>query len=494
MDNNNVIEGIKVLSLNRAAMENFKNVGVSVGEGREIPAFLEGNSGDSKRIVVSIEERESGQARNKVCIGKITPDTCPDEGVYDIVVALIESGCEAKFYGTDGPALLLKVRVKRAKKETSSGINSAKEEARVISILGQDGYNERVEALAKHGIKRGSLLFKLVLGLIRESGETLPKPKEYKNLNPKEVSPVFKLLSNLAVGNHPILEGEKSLGKNVAWSYVSWILNAKIIPLQCHERLTQADMLGYLSSDISNKEKMTEDGFRAKLASSRNGEWSDEAVIYQTALDKSQSPDLVFTEGPVVKALNRANEGFGTILLLDEMNLADGNLISGVFNMLTDGSSDRIYVTGVGEISIPKDCLFIGATQNPPTGNYTGINSQNTATQSRFTAIQMPKVPSIAPVLKREAERWDVPEFIVDKFNEVYSKFKELALDGEDSISTDSLNIRGFESAVRLCGIGRSAKDAITEGVINTCGDIEERITLSSMLDNFVDSKGDFIQ
>jgi hypothetical protein len=253
-------------------------------------------------------------------------------------------------------------------------------------------------------------------------------------------------------------------------------------------------MLGYLSSDITNKQVMTEEGFRAKLASSRSGEWSDEAITYQTALDKSQSPDLVFTEGPVVKALNRANEGFGTILLLDEMNLADGNLISGVFNMLTDGSSDHIYVTGVGEIAIPKDCLFIGATQNPPTGNYTGINSQNTATQSRFTAIQMPKVPSIAPVLKREAEKWDVPEFIIDKMNEVYNKFRELALDGEDSISTDSLNIRGFESAVRLCGIGRSAKDAITEGVINTCGDIEERITLSSMLDNFVDSKGDFIQ
>lgn len=481
------ITELKVLKLSRMTGKFFNAVVEKVQAGIEVPVTLV--QGDKDRIVVSYQEL-SGVVSNDVVFGALDRDN-NDAAKFEEVGKLIQGNYSAKAYALEGMALLVNVK-EQVKTVALTEVDSESEEERIKEFLGEDGLNDRIDALKKHGIDKGSLLYNRILSLIKPSDEELPKPKEYKHLNKKDESPVLKLLRCLAVGNHPILEGEKSLGKNVAWSYVAWILNAKIVPLQCHERLTQADILGYLSSDMTNKNKMNEEGLKAKLEAVKSGVWTDEAVAYQSALDKCNSPDLVFTKGPLTEALIRANKGLGTILLLDEMNLADGNIISGTFNMVTDGSSDHIYVTGMGNIPLPKEDLFIGATQNPPTGNYTGINQQNTATQSRFVGIIMPTVPSIAPVLKREADKWNVPELIIDNMNVVYSKFKAMALDGEDSISTDSLNIRGFESAIRLCGLGCSAREAITEGVINTVSDLEERITLTELLDNFVDEKGNF--
>ena len=111
---------------------------------------------------------------------------------------------------------------------------------------------------------------------------------------------------------------------------------------------------------------------------------------------------------------------------------------------------------------------------------------------SRFSLIAMPRIKNIAPILEREAANYGVPDIIIGKLNSVYAAFKTLSLEGEDSISADSLNIRGFEAAVRLIGVGYSAKDAVTEAVINTVSDYEEREVLEQALDNLVDKNGNF--
>ena len=484
---NNIVEGLKCIKLSREFTGPFNAVGKSVNDGIEVPVELEVVNENQINVY---KTQADGATTNITHFGKILKDE-DNKDLFESALTLVNDGCDARAYGVQGNALLIKVKKLVLRAETKVD-NSNEEKTRIIGFLGEEELNKRIEALKKHGIEEGSVLFNQTLSLIKPSDEVLPEPKEYKFLNKNGESPVKKLIRNLAVGNHPILEGEKSLGKNVAWSYVAWILNAKIIPLQCHERLTQADILGYLSSDMTNKNKLTENGLRDKIEAMKTGAWTDEAIAYQSALDKCNSPDLVFTKGPLVEAIMRANNGYGTILLLDEMNLADGNVISGTFNMVTDGSSDHIFVTGIGNIPLPKENLLIGATQNPPIGNYTGIHQQNTATQSRFTAIIMPNVPSIAPILHREADKWGVPDFIIDKMNEVYNTFKQEALNGQDAISTDSLNIRGFESAIRLCGMGCSERDAVLEGVINTVSDLEERFTLSEILDNFIDEKGHF--
>lgn len=45
---------------------------------------------------------------------------------------------------------------------------------------------------------------------------------------------------------------------------------------------------------------------------------------------------------------------------------------------------------------------------------------------------------------------------------------------------------------MRLIGVGYSAKDAVTEAVINTVSDYEEREVLEQALDNLVDKNGNF--
>lgn len=486
MDNRINIEGIKVLSLNRTTQSKFKDLYELGKNGRTERVYISGPAGDTKRLLVSIVEND-----NDIKFGKISQDDNPN---YSDILAAIDSGYDAEIYGVDGSAILIRINQKEPLKDFNSGYDATEAMNYAKGIVGEQGLKERVDYLIQHGFTEDSRIFNQVLMNIRENDEMITRPQSlYLRINPNETSLIYKILANLVVGNYPILQGPKSVGKNVAWESVAWILNCKIITLQCSERMTLADMLGYQTSDFSNKEKITEEGFRAKLNCLNKGEWSDAAIHYQLACDRSNSSDLILTPGPVTKALLRAGDGKGTILLVDEMNLADSNTLAGVFNSLTDHHTPYIQVTGLGEVPIPKN-FIIGATQNANTGNYSGVNTQNTATMSRFTCIDIKESATIKDILKREADIWGVQDSILNGMNNVYLKFKEMAFDGEDSVSADSLNIRGFESAVRLCGIGLSAREAITEGVINTVTDYDEIQVLIQVLDDFVDAKGNFPQ
>jgi MoxR-like ATPase len=491
MDKNN-IEGVIVTKLSRMSTATYNEILKAVANEAVVPVQFESSTAAAKKIIVSRKVLSGGSVEVQN-FGKIVPEDNPN---FDEIFDVVKSGTtEGELYSFFSSCLLARICEKQPEKDFFHGYEIEEDLKQVvIDAVGETGYLDRVEALKEHGIEEGSLLFKEILKLVKKADEEIPKPKTFKNLSKTTESPIKKVLRNIVTGNNPILEGEKSLGKNVAWTYIAWILNAKIVPLQCHERLTQADMLGYLSSDNSIKRDLTEDNFNEKVSACQTGVWTSGAIAYQLALDKAQSPELKFTNGPVIEALERANKGYTTILLLDEMNLADGNLLSGTFNMLTDKSSDHIFVAGMGEVKIPtreSKLLIIGATQNPATGNYSGINTQNTATMSRFSLIEMPKVKNISPILKREADNYGVSQSVVNGFNQIYNTFKEMSIE-EDGAGSDALNIRGFEAAIRLVGVGASVKDAICECVINTVGNYEDREVLRESLDDLLDKNGAF--
>jgi len=481
--------GIKVSKLNRATSACFNELYNEVKQGTVYEGFIiEIVSGDVDKLVISLV-KSNGVTEETTPFGKAVSTDIED---YDELVNLINSGNYiSRIYDVDNTSLVLLVKEKEEIKDLTSGYNTDKE---IISLLkhslGEKEYEERIEYLKEHGITEGSLLYTKILEKI-SPGFSVHKPVSlYKKVG-KGTSLISKILSNIVVGNNLILQGPKSVGKNVAWESVAWLLNCNIVTLQCSERLTRADMLGFQSSDTSNKELLTEEGFLDKIASQNTGIWTEKGISYQMALDKSHSPDLKHVPGPVLEAMIRANRGEGIILLVDEMNLADPNTLAGVFNTLTDKHSKSIFVTGYGEEIVPKH-LIIGATQNANTGNYIGVNAQNTATVSRFTCIDIKETGSIKNILQRVADEFDVPEYILDGMNKVYCEFKKVSDSGEDGISSDSLNIRGFESAVRLIGVGVPSREAIIEGVINTVSDYNEIEVLIQLLDNFVEEDGNF--
>ena len=488
MENKKIIEGY-VASLTMATMPLFKEATKKIQDGEILSVtFTINDKSRFSRIVVNEKKLDGSETP----FGKIVP--ADNENYAELLEHVKAGNTFGVIQKTKGTGLIATFQGNAMTTPALVAEVGEEEKDRVKAVLGNERYDYLISELKKHGITEGSIVFKTVLGMITSSDEAFVEhPKPYKNLLPKgQKSVIDRMLSNIAAGNSTILEGEKSLGKDVAWNYVADLLNAKIVPVQCHERMSYADLMGYLSSDNTTKQGITEENLQAKITACATGQWSEKAKAYQLALDKSQSPELVFTNGPVVEALQRANNGYLTILLLDEFNLADGNLMSGVFNMITDKSSDHIFVSGLGDVPIPKKNLIIGATQNPATGAYSGLNQQNTATMSRFSLIAMPRIKNIAPILEREAANYGVPDIIIGKLNAVYAAFKTLSLEGEDSISADSLNIRGFEAAVRLIGVGYSAKDAVTEAVINTVSDYEEREVLEQALDNLVDKNGNF--
>lgn len=346
-------------------------------------------------------------------------------------------------------------------------------------VLSEEGFKKRKALLETYEIDEKSELYKKVLENIKKQDVEIEAPKTiYKKLGKQNV--IKRILSHIVCGHNVILEGPKSVGKNVAWETVAYILNCKIIMLQCDGKMTKSSMFGHASTDNSLKDKITSDGAKALLDSFYNKTSTSEANEFLKDVAKSMSPTLKLSPGPVTQALLEANEGKGVILLLDEMNLSDPNTLSGAFNALTDRHTKSIYINDLGDVPIPEG-LIIGATQNCLGGNYLGTKQQNDATLSRFVCLDIKEAGSIKNILKQVDVNVD-PEAlnILDK---IYHDFTNLVLSG---VSESCLNVRGFKAALESVALGMSVADAVGDCVINTVPVVDDRDTLRSVVDDHI--------
>lgn len=349
-------------------------------------------------------------------------------------------------------------------------------------VLSQEELNERIGYLKEAGINKGDSDYAIILRNIKRG--TVPKPETiYKVVGKKSLNPMHELLISMALGENVILEGPKSVGKNVMYETAGWFFQSRIILLQCNGRMTKAEMFGFEATDNSAKNSLTGEGLMSFLTLLANGNTSESALDFAINLAKSMSPTLKMENGSILEALEIANRGEGVILVLDEMNLCEPNTLSGAINDIADGHTPEIFIAGKGKIRINRDCFMLGATQNGTGGDFVGTRKQNDATMSRFSCIKMKAPNSIISIL-RQMEITGIEDSIYDTFDLVYRTYKDGVQDGIYPMSC--LNIRGFKAALKRISAGRDIKTSISICVNNTVPNDADTKLLDSALDSII--------
>ena len=406
------------------------------------------------------------------------------------VFELVRSGTYSAHLSGIGEGGRITVSVRES--ETSAMVENNEQKGKDIEalivangILTQDELDERIEYLKEIGIDKKNAFYYLILLCIKpQKNGAIPKPKTlYKVVGKKEGNPIAELLIGIANGENVILEGPKSVGKNVIWETVGWLLNSTVILLQCNGRMTKAEMFGFEATDNSAKNSLNENGLSHFLGIFSKKVLSKDGTEFALNLAKSMSPTLVMENGSILEALERANNGCGAILVLDEMNLSEPNTLSGAINDIADGHTPEIFVAGKGVVPVNRKNFILGATQNGTGGDFVGTRKQNDATMSRFSCIKMKTPNSIMPLL-RQMHLDGLEESVYDKFDAIYKEYKTGVESGIYPMSC--LNIRGFKAALKRVSVGRDIKASISICVNNTVPNAEDTALLDSAVENIL--------
>ena len=400
------------------------------------------------------------------------------------LISILESGANfiARCYGGNNTATRFYIQVEtgeEAAKVTKQQIKSEFDSLRAsVTALPKDELDERIEYLKDFAkIKETDpVMLYFLKNIKKQSEENISRPKTVyvppKTDKGQKLIPM--MIRSVAAGNNVILQGPKSLGKDVLWETIGWLFNCKIFSLQCDPKMTKAEAFGYQTTDNSSKEEITPDSVGEALSGLKSGSFSERAVKAVTAICHSMSPNLKMTLGPASAALISAEKGDGTILLLDEMNLSDPPTLTGMFNAVFDGHTPYYFITGVGNVRINRDALVIGATQNGCGGDYLGTQEQNDSTMSRFTCITMENSVSIEEILRNTGI--DVPSTVIMALDSVNQEYRKMVVQG--LIKESALNVRGMISAMKLIALGENFVDAVETCVINTTPSEDEWPTM----------------
>lgn len=352
------------------------------------------------------------------------------------------------------------------KKEIKKTLEGIKKEFSLFPEI-----SERIAYMKKAELSEPEIIEVIETFYNKEGIETSEKPKTLY-LNKKGHSLVRNILLDILDGNNVLLEGPKSVGKNVAWETVAWLINKPLAVLKITNNTTNDDVFGTLVTDNSVCDKLTKQDAEEYILAQQNAENYDisKAADFEYHKSVAASTHLVFKQGLLTETLVKGNG----IFIFDEMDMGNANFLSSILNTLCDDHSKYFEIPGYGIVPLEKG-VIIGATQNG--SQYMGTQPQNTATMSRFTKYILPNVPDIKKILLNENS--GVSEDVLDRLSTLYSDLYEKVESGE--ISDVCLNIRGFKRILKNIRRGISYKDAVMNQVGNICPE-EDRELISDIL------------
>lgn len=230
-------------------------------------------------------------------------------------------------------------------------------------------------------------------------------------------------LSALLEGENLLLSGAKATGKNVLCQTLSCILNRPEYDVSLNISTDSASMIG---------------------------------------TDTFYDNTVHFRPGPIYRCAQ-----YGGIGVLDEINMAKNEAVSVLHATLDHRRS--IDVPGYEKIMLHPACRFIG-TMNY---GYAGTRELNEALVSRFMVIDMLPLekPMIMDLLKGYFP--DLSVMALEQFSGVFEDLQLKAGNGE--ISSKSLDMRGFVSAIHTMKRGLDPIEAMRMGVINKSFDVFEK-------------------
>ncbi|MDO4647171.1 MAG: AAA family ATPase [Eubacteriales bacterium] len=309
----------------------------------------------------------------------------------------------------------------------------------------------------------------------------------------KEEPIISEVLRQAVVRNGMVLNGEKSVGKNVLCDTIAWLLGMPQWVFTCSRQMTTATLYGRQTTDTKARDALYSDtalsGAKA-LAWLRSGQPSNQAVInaaaqFELFSSRAAATNIVMEDSAVIEWLLD-----GGVLVLNEWNFGEANLLASFLNPTLDGTK-YLPLEGRGDVLINPDCVLI-ATQNP---DYTGCEEQNEATLSRLCRfnIQQPKsVKNVlanavsAEVRKHGFDDLEISKEMIEQADTFYGQCVAGIEAGQ--LSNAALSIRGFARAISTAaesGGYSSLRRQLELQIINNCPDSEQR-PLMTMLERCV--------
>lgn len=351
-------------------------------------------------------------------------------------------------------------------------------------IVTREEIDKRLEVLKKVEALKDTFLIKRVFEGYKKYKKPVHQPSTiyqdpYKNSGE---SIVCEGLRSAAGRQAIILEGEKSVGKNVYVETVAWLLNMPLRLITFSRQMAPSSIYGEKTTDNSaaealhseEAEELAKAQKRIELGVSVPGD-EEKAAKLELLKAQSASVNIVIDQSELYDWLED-----GGIMVFNEMNMAEANFFASFTNQLLDGTG-FLFIPGRGEVTINPDCVLFG-TQN---AEYEGVEEQNEATMSRFGCIVFAQPKTIRPqltaatkaALKRDGYDADIDKYAkyLDQAETFYREcqMQHESIDGDyGSISNAAMNIRGFVRALTATIESQgfaSFKRQLMIHVVNTC-------------------------
>ena len=460
----------------------------------KIAEDLAANGSSSIRVIIAKDERGTmkgyfEEPDKEHVLGMVKCDNMGD------LETIIEYDYECKVSSVDGSELTATVKTlgeATAPKKVAGSTNSGDFKDMVDEgFMTEADLAKRLEIAEDHGVSAKTM--RKVFDEIKARGikkEISPLRTAY--VNPEKGEKVqgryfYNAVFNCLTRSAFILEGPKSVGKNVFCSTLAYLFNLEYFVIQLNENTSDGDVYGEKSTDNSAAGAMTMEMALAKMAADTaiaTGKAVDDATAklaaeFEYYKAQASSVKIIQAIGVWVQWLQR-----GGIMCLNEMDMADPNFFSMLVNMILDGTG-FMTVPGYGRVDVHPDCILVG-TQNGE--EYAGTNNQNTASISRFDKYILPQPKSVLPQLKSacKGEGFSIEDRYLIACNELYKDLaKKASMDGFEGAITDTcLNIRGMVRALKAVAVSDyelKLKDRLVISVVNACNADERPLIMQSL-------------
>lgn len=311
----------------------------------------------------------------------------------------------------------------------------------------------------------------------------------------KEEGMISKALRSCCSRSGCNLIGEKSVGKNVFWETIAWLLGMPRYIITMSQDMTSGDIYGEKTTDNSaSRLLLSEEAKELALAkifvdSGETGDFFiEKASEFEILKARAASVNIVYEDSVVYDwAID------GGLLHIEEVNNGDTNTVTKLLIPSLERNG-RLDFPGRGGVNLNQDCCLF-CSMNP---DYAGTDSLHEGVISRLNYLYFKQPKSIKNILKASVEaelKKDGFEVTIDEenINQVQA-FYELVSEavtessGSGVISNAALNIRGFVRALVTVAESKGKshlREWLITSVINGCP-ADEQQTLMSFLDSVV--------
>jgi midasin len=191
----------------------------------------------------------------------------------------------------------------------------------------------------------------------------------------------------IEIRNYFILKGDQTLHQNENYIFTETVtenliniirvLSAKSYPilLQGETSVGKTSLIHWLASATGNK-----------CLRINNHEHTDLSEYLGTYSCSSQTGQLIFQDGPLIKAMR-----YGWWIILDELNLASSDILEALNRLLDDNR--QLYLSETNELINAHERFQLFATQNPAGEQYAGRKRLSRAFRNRFIELHFDNLP-----------------------------------------------------------------------------------------------------